>query len=215
MDPLGELGEFGSSLIRQSLPPNTPVQINFKTAEKLSMNQMKQQQLQHQQHLSTTPTVAPTSNCNTMNLSKNTIPSPMPSSVAAAGVSSVGVPGSSIERGNGMDSLLNLDLLSGGLSSDSHSTTTATTAAAPTATVDTLGSLLDDRPPLNDAKNLIGSVSSNVASEAKSTIKNTKEVRPKVKEDKENRISTPKPQFMEVKPMTDLKVTLESIKPGK
>ncbi|XP_050701716.1 ADP-ribosylation factor-binding protein GGA1-like [Eriocheir sinensis] len=215
VDPLGELGEFGSSLIRQSLPPNTPVQINFKTAEKLSMNQMKQQQLQQQQ-LGTTPTIAPTNNCSVMNLSKNAVPSPTPPSVAAVGVSAAGVSGSSTERGNGIDSLLNLDLLSGGdLSSDIHLTTTTTSTAATITTVDALGSLLDDRPLVNDSKNLIGSVSPSVGSEAKTSVKNTKEPKPRVKEDKENRITTAKPQFMEVKPMTDIKVTLDNIKPGK
>ncbi|XP_063881113.1 ADP-ribosylation factor-binding protein GGA1-like isoform X2 [Scylla paramamosain] len=201
-DPLGELGEFGSNLIKQSLPPNTPVQVHFKPPEKLSMNQMKQQQQQLQQSSMGAP-AAPTITPSVASLAAPATPA---TSTTTAGAS-----------GTGLDGLMSLDLLSGGdLSCDNPPpTTTTTVTATTTSTVNTAASLLDDRPFLDGpSENMMGSLLPSVKPEAQNNVKSTGETKPKVTEEK-SKSSASNPQFMEVKPMTDLKVTLDSIKPGK
>ena len=199
-DPLEELEQFGSSLIKQSLPPNTQIQVHFKVPEKLSMNQMKQQQQLHQTNTVATASPTPTP-------SVPSLPAP---AVAATGVNTASLPG------KGIDALLNLDLLSGGDLSCNTTTSTTTVAATATTnnTVDTAASLLDDRPFLDGpTENIMGSLLASMKSEVKNNM-SIGETKPKVGENR-RKSSTSNPQFMEVKPMTDLKVTLDSIKPGK
>ncbi|XP_045115102.1 ADP-ribosylation factor-binding protein GGA3-like isoform X2 [Portunus trituberculatus] len=204
-DPLGELGEFGSSLIKQSLPPNTPVQVHFKPPEKLSMNQMKQQQQQLQQSSMVAP-AAPTITPSLVSLATPATPTTNATTAAAPGT--------------GLDGLMNLDLLSGGdLSCDNPLPTTTVTATATTTTttctVNTAASLLDGRPLLDGPnESMMGSLLPSVKPEPQSSVKSTGETKPKVTEEK-SKSSASNPQFMEVKPMTDLKVALDSIKPGK
>ncbi|KAK7065287.1 ARF-binding protein [Halocaridina rubra] len=176
VDPLDDLAALGSSLIKQNLPANVPVQIQFKPHEKITLNQMKEQHLQANAIANVTAQLPVKS------------VTPVLSASSLVGTSSSLTPGldnfeNSKEESNPATEG-SLDLLSGdiniGLSNDLRDST------------------------------LLGSSDESILDEKSSA----PAIDVKVKETNKSK-ATKNPQFMEVKPMTDLKVSLDSIKPGK
>lgn len=206
-DPLDDLAALGSSLIKQNLPSNVPIQVQFKPVEKLSMNQMKQQQ-QQQQQSATSQTSTMSSNTTSVQPSKST---PV-GSVSALQFSPAVSPASADNAsGDTVDSLLNVNLLSGDKSANAM-----TNEMAPTPDAKDKVNLLEDSGLL-DSDSLIEAPSppSAVLETSNTTSKPSRNPGKSESQDRKRTSSTSNPQFMEVKPMTDLKVTLDSIKPGK
>ncbi|KAG7164898.1 ADP-ribosylation factor-binding protein GGA1-like [Homarus americanus] len=206
-DPLDELAALGTSLIKQNLPANAQVQVQFKPAEKLSMNQLKQQQQSVNiaaSSVNVSASLLPTKNTSSGSLNTPQFP---------AGVSlATGAGSNSISR-DSVDSLLNIDLLSGDIG----------VGIIPDETKISITTTIDKVKPLDDSNlldshddSLLEAPSPNTSVEITNTKKQSQENKKNVCEDSERRTnSISNAQFMEVKPMTDIKVTLESIKPGR
>lgn len=196
-DPLDDLDLLGTTLIKQNLPANVPVQVQFKAQEKLSMNQMKQQQ----QHTQPSPPIS---------MSQPLFPKD--SSLPLLGAKPAALNSSSSSGSESMsDPLAGVDLLSGDIG---VGLTAASEPRHSSSSVEKV-SLLDDSSLLcaQDDSVMESPTPDKVPPAVAKPSNNVKnainvEVKP--------RSSAPsKPQFMEVKPMTDLKVSLEDIKPGR
>lgn len=194
-----DLTALGTSLIKQNLPANVQAIVQFKPAEKLSMNQLKQQQ---QSVIQTVTSGTPSSLLPTTT-SAGQLATPQLSPGISSGTGSVG---------DSVDSLLNMDLLSGDVSVGVVSDETKN---AP-STVEKVN-LLDDSSLLGSHDDsLLEAPSLNTKPDVENNKTQCQDNIKSVNEDtKRRRSSTSNAQFMEVKPMIDLKVTLESIKPGK
>ncbi|XP_066987016.1 ADP-ribosylation factor-binding protein GGA1 isoform X1 [Macrobrachium rosenbergii] len=172
VDPLEDLAALGTSLIKQNLPANVPVQVQFKPQEKMTLNQMKEQNL----------SASAIGNVSTLiqNKSAPIIPSSAPTSTLSANLDIVknSAPAAS-------SSPTTLDLLSGDLSISLSSETKDSTLLGSSDE-----SILDEKPPSAPVINV--------------ETKDIAQAKP-----------AKNPQFMEVKPMNDIKVSLDSIKPGK
>lgn len=203
-DPLEDLAALGTSLIKQNLPSNIPVQVQFKSMEKLSMNQMKQQQLSATSH---TPVTSTTSRSPPVGLALSS-PLQFPARGSPASTTTTG----SARGGDPVDSLLSMNLLSGDKSATNVSVETKTSLNAKDKV-----NLLEDScllDSISHSDSMLEAHNANVGTPEAS--KPTQDITKSENQDRKRRTSsTSNPQFMEVKPMTDLKVTLDSIKPGK
>ncbi|XP_047468352.1 ADP-ribosylation factor-binding protein GGA2-like [Penaeus chinensis] len=196
-DPLDDLDLLGTTLIKQNLPANVPVQVQFKAQEKLSMNQMKQQQ----QYAHASP---PISTSHPL--------FPKDSSLPLLGAKSAVLNSSTSSGGeNVSDPLAGVDLLSGDIG---VGLTPASEPRNSTSSIEKV-SLLDDSSLLCAQDDSV--VESAVPDKVLPALaKPSNNVKSTINVEAKPRSSAPsKPQFMEVKPMTDLKVSLEDIKPGK
>lgn len=196
-DPLDDLDLLGTTLIKQNLPANVPVQVQFKAQEKLSMNQMKQQQ----QHTHASPPISTSQPLF-----------PKDSNLPLLGAKSAVLNSSTSSGGeNVSDPLAGVDLLSGDIG---VGLTPVSEPRNSTSSIEKV-SLLDDSSLLcAQDDSVVESATPDkvppVVAKPSNNIKSTINVEAKP------RSSAPsKPQFMEVKPMTDLKVSLEDIKPGR
>ncbi|XP_071528868.1 ADP-ribosylation factor-binding protein GGA3 [Panulirus ornatus] len=204
-DPLDDLTALGTSLIKQNLPANVPALVQFKPAEKLSMNQMKQQQQSVNQVVTSSGTPS--------NLLPKTTPSGrLTTPQLSPSVSPGTVVGSSGTSGDSVDSLLNMDLLSGDVSVDVISDETRNTES----TVEKVN-LIDDSSLIGSHDDsLLEAPSPSSKPDIANNTTQCQDDKKSVNEDTKRRLSSSSnAQFMEVKPMVDLKVTLESIKPGR
>ncbi|XP_069949208.1 ADP-ribosylation factor-binding protein GGA1 isoform X2 [Cherax quadricarinatus] len=206
-DPLEDLTALGTSLIKQNLPTNTQIQVQFKPLEKLSMNQLKQQQ----QNVNLA-TASLNSSANLLHsktspagmLGTSQFPSSVPITTGAS---------NSHASKNSVDSLLNLDLLSGEISGSlvtdgtktTHSTVDEVNPLQGSNLLDSHNGSLLEAPSLN-TKQEIANNSKKLSQESIKSVGDST---------KRRTSSTSNAQFMEVKHMNDIKVTLDMIKPGR